>query len=119
MAVATAQGRFLRIAPRKARLVADLIRNKPVGEAREILEFSVKKGGPILKKLLDSAAANAESEAAHGQSRIDTDEMIVTHVAVDGGPVMRRMRPASRGRPSMIRKRTSHVRLVIADKEGE
>jgi large subunit ribosomal protein L22 len=115
MAEATAALRRVRIAPRKARLVADLIRGKKVEEARDILAFTVKKASPIIGKLLESAVANAESAATEAGTRINPDEFVIQTVMVDGGPMYKRWRPASRGRPVHIRKRTSHIKLTISD----
>lgn len=115
MAEATASVRRVRIAPRKARLVADLIRGKKVHEARDILAFTVKRASPIIGKLLESAVANAEHAATESGRRVNPDEYRVQTVLVDGGPVYKRWRPASRGRPVRIRKRTSHITLVISD----
>ena len=77
MAEAVARARFLRVAPRKMRLVADLIRGRKVAEARDILDYTSKAGAPVLRKILDSAVANAESKAAETRQRIDTDEFVV------------------------------------------
>jgi large subunit ribosomal protein L22 len=116
MPVATARARHLRVSPRKLRLVADLIRGKKVAEARDILQFTVKGGSPMLSKVLDSAVANAESKAAERRERLDTDEMVVSKVVVNDGLTMKRFRPAARSRAVRIRKRMSHVELVISDK---
>lgn len=116
MAQAVARAKNLRVAPRKVRILADLIRGKRVADARNILEFSLKGAGRELGKVLESAVANAEFVATEQNQRIDTDEMVITHVMVDGGRVMRRYRPAPRGRAVRIRKRSSHVELIIADK---
>ncbi|NIA14560.1 MAG: 50S ribosomal protein L22 [Nitrospiraceae bacterium] len=116
MAAAVARAKYVRIAPRKVRLVADLIRGKKVSEARTILQFTVKRAGPILSKILESAVANAESVAADTHDRIDTDEMVVKTILVDGGPTLRRFSPQPRGRATRIRKRSSHVTLRIAEK---
>jgi len=115
MAVYTARAKFLRIAPRKVRLVAAMIRGKKVSDARTILEFGVKRGAPILNHLLASAVANAESLAAEKRERINTDDMVVGKVFVDGGPTLRRFQPQPRGRATRVRKRTSHVTLSIMD----
>ena len=115
MASAIARARFLRIAPRKVRLVAGLIRGKTVAEARDILRFTPRNGGLALSKLLDSAAANAENAAVERRERIDTDEMVVQRIQVNQGPVRKRFRPAPRGRGVRIRKRTTHVDILISD----
>ncbi len=115
MANAVAKAKYLRIAPRKMRLVADLVRGRKVVEAKEILNFTPRGGAPLLKKVLDSAVANAESKAAETRKRIDTDGMVVREVHIDGGFTIKRMQPGPRGRRCMIRKRTSHVMLIISD----
>ncbi len=115
MALATAQARYLRIGPRKARLVAELIQGKRVSEAKDILRLTVKKAAPMIEKVLDSAVANVENQAAENQARVDTDELTVARVQVDGGPMIRRFRPAARGRAVRIRKRTSHIRVELED----
>jgi large subunit ribosomal protein L22 len=115
MAEAVARARFLRIAPRKMRLIADLIRGKKVSEARNILRFTVKGGAPIFEKILASAVANAESKAAETRQRVRTDDMVVAKVFVDGGMTMKRFQSAPRGRAVKIRKRSSHVELMISD----
>ena len=115
MAATTARAKYLRIAPRKVRLVVDMIRGKKVSEARTILEFTVKRSAPIVSKLLASAVANAESLAAEKRERIDTDDMIVKTVFVDGGPTARKFQPQPRGRAARIRRRTSHITLSISD----
>ena len=114
MAVATARAKFVRMSPRKLRLVADLIRGRKVVEARDILSFNMKAAAPILQKVLASAVANADSLAAEREERIDTDEMLISNVQVNGGPTMRRFRAAPRGRATRIRKRSSHIELEIS-----
>lgn len=119
MAQAVARTRFLRIAPRKLRLLADLIRGKRVWEARDILAFSAKGGALPMSKLLASAVANAESAATERRERIDTDEMIVERVLVDEGRTMYRLRTSMRRRAMRIRKRTSHIEIVISDSASQ
>ena len=99
-----------RISAQKARLVADQIRGVKVERALELMEFSNKKAGSILKKLLDSAIANAE----HNEGA-DIDELKVAAVTVDEGPTMKRMRARAKGRGNRILKRTSHITVVVAD----
>ncbi len=115
MAEAIARARFIPLAPRKMRLVADMIRGKKVEEARDTLAFTVKGAAPVLAKLLASAVANAESKAAETRQRIDTDAMVVRQVLVHGGPIVKRLWSAPRGRPTRIRKRMSHIELIISD----
>ena len=113
--IAKASMKHRRGSAQKARLVADMIRGKRVEEALSILRFSRKSAARDLAKLLNSAVANAESKAAETRDRIETDEMIVETIQINGGPTGRRYQPAARGRATRIRKRTSHVDLRIAD----
>ena len=100
-----------KLSAQKARLVADQIRGKNVGEALDILNFSTKKGAHVVRKLLESAIANAEhNEAA------DVDELSVAKVFVDEGLTMKRIRPRAKGRADRILKRTCHITLAVADK---
>ena len=102
--------RFARISPQKGRLVADQIRGLPVGKALEILSFSPKKGAAIMKKVLESAIANAE----HNEGA-DVDELSVKTVFVDQGPTMKRIQPRAKGRANRILKRTSHITVAVGD----
>jgi len=103
--------RYLRIAPRKVRLVADLIRGKKVVEAKNILDFSIQKSAKPLRKLLDSAQANAQHNF-----QLDPDTLQISEIKVDEGPKLKRWRARARGRASEIQKKTSHITLVL---EGE
>ena len=102
--------RFARISPQKGRLVADQIRGLPVGKALEILTFSPKKGAELMKKVLESAIANAE----HNEGA-DVDELSVKTVFVDQGPTMKRISPRAQGRANRILKRTSHITVAVGD----
>jgi len=102
--------RYSRISPQKARLVADQIRGLPVARALELLEFSPKKAASIIKKVLDSAIANAE----HNEGA-DIDELRVARVFVDEGPVLKRIMPRAKGRANRILKRTSHITVTVAE----
>lgn len=115
MPVAIARAKHLRVSPRKLRLVADLIRGKKVAEAKDILRFTVKGGSPMLSKVLASAVANAESKALEKRERIDTDEFVITKVLVNDGVTMKRFRSAPRSRAVRIRKRMSHVEMIITN----
>jgi ribosomal protein L22, bacterial type len=111
MPEAKAHARFVRIAPRKAQLVADLIRGKKVGEAIAILRHTPKAASPILEKLLNSAIANAEHNY-----QLDVNNLVVSQVYANQGPTMKRFRPRAMGRASRINKRTSHITLVVSEK---
>jgi large subunit ribosomal protein L22 len=100
--------RFVRVSPRKARLVADLIRGKGSGEALNILTFTKKAAAKILIKLLKSAVANATQKKT-----IDIDRLFIKKVTVDQGPTMKRYQPRALGRATMIRKRTSHITIIL------
>ncbi|MFI0400127.1 MAG: 50S ribosomal protein L22 [Thiolinea sp.] len=102
--------RFARISPQKGRLVADQIRGLPVGKALEILTFSPKKGAELIKKVLESAIANAEHN-----NGADVDELSVKTVFVDQGPTMKRISPRAKGRANRILKRTSHITVAVGD----
>ena len=102
--------RFARLSPQKGRLVADQIRGLPVDKALDILAFSPKKGAAMMKKVLESAIANAE----HNEGA-DVDELSVTRVFVDQGPTMKRIRPRAKGRANRILKRTSHITVAVGD----
>ena len=111
---AKAVARTVRIAPRKVRLVVDLIRGKQIGEAVAILNHTPKAASVVVEKLLKSAAANAEHNY-----EMDLNDLIISEVFVDEGPTLKRFRPRAMGRASAINKRTSHITLVVSDqKEG-
>lgn len=103
--------RYARISPQKCRLVADQVRGKPVEQALQILSFSPKKAAGIVKKVLESAIANAE----HNEGA-DIDELKVSRIFVDEGPSMRRWKPRAKGRVNHILKRTSHLTVMVGDK---
>jgi len=100
----------VRISAQKARLVADQIRGLQVGQAINLLAFSPKKGAVIIKKVLESAIANAE----HNEGA-DVDELKVAGVQVNEGPTMKRIRARAKGRASRIFKRTSHISVTVAE----
>ena len=108
---ALAKLRFARISAQKGRLVADQIRGLPVEQALNTLAFSKKKGAALMKKVLDSAIANAENNEG-----ADIDELKVAAVAVDEGPTMKRIRARAKGRAARILKRTSHITVTVSDK---
>lgn len=102
---------FARIGAQKARLVADLVRGKDVNEAVKILTFSEKKGARLMKKLIESALANAEQKKV-----IDLDNLFVKSIWVDMGPSIKRFRPRAQGRAFMVRKKLSHINVVLDEK---
>jgi large subunit ribosomal protein L22 len=105
----TARLGFLRMAPRKVRLVADNVRGMPVGDALAMLKFTPNAAAKPLAKLLRSAVANAETKGGH----VDVDRLYVKTLTVDGGPKMRRFMPRAMGRAYRIEKRTSHVYVEL------
>ncbi len=106
--------RYIRISPQKARLVVDQIRGLSVEKASEFLRFNTKKASAIIKKVLDSAIANAE----HNDGA-DIDELRVVQVYVNEGPTAKRHHARARGRVNDILKRTSHITVVVSDQRGE
>jgi large subunit ribosomal protein L22 len=100
-----------RISPQKCRLVADVVRGKPVGQALSILKFMPKKGADLVYKVLNSAIANAEHN--HGA---DIDELKVSRIHVDTAPVLKRFHARAKGRGNRIVKRNSHITVFVADK---
>ena len=109
---ARAQAKHVRQSPYKVRRVLDLVRGLPVDEARVVLDLTNRKAAGTIKKVLNSAVANAEHNFA-----LDADELIVAEAYADEGPTLKRWRPRARGRATRIRKRTSHITIVVADME--
>ncbi len=108
-----ATAKFVRIAPRKARLVADEVRGKSVPDAVSILQFTNKRAAGIIGDVIKSSAANAE----HNDDA-DVDALIVRDVRVDEGPTIKRFRARAMGRATMIRKRTSHISVALGAPAG-
>ena len=104
----TAKIRMIRISPRKVRIVGDVIKKKNVNEAMGLLMYMPQKASFILKKLLDSALANAKQK-----KYVDIDNLYVKNVLVDGGPMLKRFLPRAMGRATKIRKRMSHITLIL------
>ena len=113
--VSQAEVKYIRISPQKCRLVADLIRERYVGEALTILNFSKKKkASGFLEKLLRSAVANAQQKSPN----IDVDQLFISSIYVNEGPMWKRFRAAPQGRATRILKRTSHVRVYLEERQG-
>ena len=100
--------KYLHISPRKTRLVADLVRGKDVEEAQTILKFTVKGASEPILKLLNSAVSNAKT-----LQNIEPNDLFISKITVDEGPVLKRILPKSRGRGEIIKKRMSHINLVL------
>lgn len=105
----TSSHRHARIAPRKARLLAQLIRGRPCGDAMEQLRFNPRRGARFVQEVLKSAMVNAD------ESEADMRRLVVVEARVDGGPYVRRWRPKDRGRVHPIAKRTSHIIVSVAE----
>ncbi len=108
----TAKLKHTRLAPQKMRLVADQIRGLPVDRALNILAFSNKKAAAVIKKVLESAIANAENNDG-----ADIDDLQVKSINIDQGPVMKRLRARARGRADRLLKRTSHITVTVSETE--
>ncbi len=114
---ARAIARHVRMSPRKARLVIDLIRGKSVNEAYALLQFSKKSAAEPIGKTLHSAVANAQYKAQEENEVLDVDDLIVRECFVDEGPTLKRWRAAAMGRAAPIRRRTSHITVVVDTKD--
>jgi ribosomal protein L22 len=110
--VVRASARYVRIAPRKARLIADQVRGMHIEQARALLQFSPRGAAQNIQKLIDSAAANAENN-----HDLIGDEMRISSITVDEGPTLRRFRPRAQGRATPIMKRTSHIAVALTPAE--
>jgi large subunit ribosomal protein L22 len=115
---AKAIARDIRMSPRKVRLVVDQIRGKSVNEAYALLQFSKKGAAEYVDKTLRSAVANAQVKSQGEGGALDVDDLVVREAFVDEGPALRRWRAAAQGRPSPIRKRTSHITVVVDRKDA-
>jgi large subunit ribosomal protein L22 len=111
--VVRASSRYVRVAPRKARLVADQVRGMHIERARALLDFSPRTAAQDIRKLIESAASNAENN-----HDLIADEMKIAEITVDEGPTLRRFRPRALGRAGRINKRTSHIAVALSP-EGD
>jgi ribosomal protein L22 len=112
--VVTATAKYVRVAPRKARLIADQVRGMHIEQARALLQFSPRGAAQDIQKLINSAAANAENN-----HDLVGDEMRITTITVDEGPTLRRFRPRALGRATPINKRTSHIAVALTPVEDD
>jgi large subunit ribosomal protein L22 len=106
----SATAKRLRVSPQKARLVVDLVRGKPVSDALDILNFSTQKAAGLVRKVVESAIANAENNAG-----ADIDELKIREIFVNEGLTMKRIKPRAKGRADRIFKRTSHITVTVTD----
>jgi len=111
---AHATARYIRQSPYKVRVVLDLVRGLPVDEARTVLQFSDRRAADPVLKVLDSAVANADNNLS-----LDQEELVVAEAFANEGPTLKRWRPRARGRATRIRKRTSHITIVVSDGEDQ
>ncbi|WP_336920719.1 50S ribosomal protein L22 [Aquipuribacter sp. SD81] len=116
---ATAKARFVRVTPMKARRVVDLVRGRRATEAVQVLRFAPQAAAEPVRKLVESAIANARVQADQYGERFVADELVVTTAFVDEGPTLKRFQPRAQGRAFRINKRTSHITVVVAGPEAE
>jgi large subunit ribosomal protein L22 len=114
---ATAQARYVRVTPQKARRVVDLIRGKQASEAVAVLQFAPQSASEPVRKVLQSAMANARVKADAASQAFDERELVITAAFVDEGPTLKRFRPRAQGRASRINKRTSHITVTVLSPE--
>lgn len=114
---ARAVTRFVVMSPRKAKLTADLINGKPVNEAVAILRYTPRRAATVIAKTLKSAIANAIDK--EGSGKLDADDLYVKNAVIDPGPIMPRWRPRAFGRASRIRKRMSHIKVIVSTEMPE
>ena len=112
---AKAVARYIRISPRKVKRVMDLVKGRNVEEALSFLQFTPNAAATLLGKTIQSAVANALNE--EGNAKLDVEDLYIKRINVGQGPTMRRFRPRSMGRASRIRKRTSHLTVIVGDQE--
>jgi large subunit ribosomal protein L22 len=114
---AKAVARFIRMSPRKVRLVIDQIRGRSVNDAYALLQFSKKAAAEPVEKTLRSAVANAQYRGEDAGEFVDVDELVIREAFVDEGPTLRRWKAAAMGRAAPIRKRMSHITVVVDTRE--
>jgi large subunit ribosomal protein L22 len=116
--IGRATARYVRMSPTKVRRVIDTIRGLPASDAQAIMKFDPHSASEPVGKVLDSAVANASHLAHVRNQRLDTDELVVVEAYADEGPTLRRFRPRAQGRAYRIRKRTSHITVIVAPAES-
>ena len=109
---ARAIAKFIRVSPRKARMVVDLVRGKKLEEALAILRYTPNKAADVVTKVVKSAAANAEHNY-----EMDKDDLVISQIFVDQGPSLKRVMPRAMGRADIIKRKTSHITVVVSDQK--
>ena len=113
-----ASHRYARISARKVRPLADLVRGKNVVDALSILEYQPQRGAYLLKKVIESALGNAmDPEQSSESQMVRPEDLVISEVRIDGGPMFKRMRPRARGMAFVINKRTAHIRVILGSKD--
>ncbi len=116
---AKAQARFVRVTPQKARRVVDVVRGKRAEEAVAVLRFAPQAAAETVRKVVESAIANARVKADQASEAFDESKLVVLEAYVDEGPTLKRFRPRAQGRAARIRKRTSHITVVVEAQVAE
>jgi large subunit ribosomal protein L22 len=114
---AKAQARFVRVTPQKARRVVDVVRGKRAEEAVSVLRFAPQAAAEPVRKVVESAIANARVKADQASEAFDESKLVVIEAFVDEGPTLKRFRPRAQGRASRILKRTSHITVIVGEAE--
>lgn len=112
---AKAQARFVRVTPQKARRVVDVIRGRRALEAVDVLRYAPQRAAETVRKIVDSAIANARYSADELGERFNEDDLFIQAAYVDEGPTMKRIQPRAQGRANRILKRTSHITVIVGD----
>ncbi len=115
---AKAKARFVRVTPQKARRVVDLIRGKQAADAVAVLQYAPQAAGEPVLKVVQSAIANAREGASRAGQRLDEGTLYVSEAFVDEGPTLKRFRPRAQGRAGQILKRTSHITVVVSERDS-
>ena len=117
MAAFKATHKYAQISPRKVRPLADMVRGEYAGDALDILRYQPHRGARMLEKVIRSALGSAQDQDQTRGQRIDIDHLVIKEVRVDGGPMFKRIRPRARGMAYLIKKRMSHIHVVLSDEE--
>lgn len=116
---AIAKAKYIRVSPRKARKVAEIIKGQDVAKAEAILSFMPDKGAKFIGKVLHSAIANAEDLAQRDEHSLNRDDLYVKNAIIDQGPSLKRFMPRAMGRADRMLHRTSHITVIVAEREGD